>query len=387
MEQPAQPVGDRHNRDLEAPTVALWGVVGPLSLKKEDITMRVLALSFIVLALVVTGPVPAQPQTLGEMYRKASPSVVVIRAKGREVSKGGVTRFGETGSGVLVTPDGKVVTASHVVHGMEDITVEFLGRDPVRARVIAFQPAADLALLQLDVVPPDPPVATIADSSRVDIGDPVFIIGAPYGLTYSLSSGIISARWNPNTVNREFPRAEFFQTDATINTGNSGGPMFNTAGEVIGIVSHMITKSGGSEGLGFVVTTHTVRQLLFEKRAFYLGVDGQIVSGPVAMLLNVPQEGGYLVKTVVKDSLGEHLGLRAGDRPATIDGQEIVLGGDIILAAQGINVLTIDDLVQAAKAIRDQPPGREVGMRVLRAGKVVDLATIWSGAEGASSPR
>jgi serine protease Do len=107
----------------------------------------------------------------------------------------------------------------------------------------------------------------------------------------------------------------------------------------------------------------------------------------VAMLLNVPQEGGYLVKTVVKDSLGEHLGLRAGDRPATIDGQEIVLGGDIILAAQGINVLTIDDLVQAAKAIRDQPPGREVGMRVLRAGKVVDLATIWSGAEGASSPR
>jgi S1-C subfamily serine protease len=218
----------------------------------------------------------------------------------------------------------------------------------------------------------------IADSNGVGVGDAVFIIGAPYGLTHALSSGIISAHWKPNTVNREFPLAEFFQTDATINTGNSGGPMFNTAGEVIGIVSHMISKSGGSEGLGFVVTANSVRRLLFEKRSFYLGIDGQIVSGPVAKLLNVPQAGGYLVKTVVKDSLAERLGLLGGDRSATIEGQQIVLGGDIILAAQGIELGTLD-LIQAAKAIRDQPPGREVRMRVLRAGKVIELATTWSG--------
>jgi S1-C subfamily serine protease len=343
--------------------------------------MRTLVLSLVAVALVVTAPSPGRPQSLGEMYRKASPSVVVIRARGKEVSTGGVTRFGEIGSGVLVTEDGKVVTASHVVHGMEDITVEFLGRDAaVRARLIGFQPGADLALLQLDAVPPNPPVATmIADSNGVAVGDTVFIIGAPYGLTHALSSGIISAHWKPNTVNREFPLAEFFQTDATINTGNSGGPMFNTAGEVIGIVSHMISKSGGSEGLGFVVTANTVRKLLFEKRPFYLGIDGQIVSGPVAKLLNVPQGGGYLVKTVVKDSMAERLGLAGGDRAATIDGQQIVLGGDIILVAQGIELGSIDDLIEAAKAIRDQPAGREVRMRVLRAGQVVDLVTTWSG--------
>jgi S1-C subfamily serine protease len=342
--------------------------------------MCALALSLVALGLVVTAPSPGWSQSLGELYRTASPSVVVIRAKGREVSSGGVVRFGEIGSGVLVTEDGKVVTASHVVHGMEDITVEFLGRDAVRARLIGFQPGADLALLQLDAVPPNPPVATmIADSNSVGVGDPVFIIGAPYGLAHALSSGIISAHWKPNTVNREFPLAEFFQTDATINTGNSGGPMFNRAGEVIGIVSHMISKSGGSEGLGFVVTANSVRKLLFEKRSFYLGIDGQIVSGPVAKLLNVPQAGGYLVKTVVKDSLAERLGLSGGDRSATIEGQQIVLGGDIILAAQGIEIGTLDDLIQAAKAIRDQPPGREVRMRVLRAGRVVELATTWSG--------
>src|SRR5262245_63918502 len=155
--------------------------------------MRRLALSLAVLTVVLAAAVPGQPQTLGEMYRKASPSVVVIRAKGREVSSGGVVRFGEIGSGVLVSEDGKVVTASHVVHGMEDITVEFLGADPVRARLIGFQPAADLALLQLDAVPPTPPVAAIvADSNSVHVGDGVFIIGAPYGLTYQLSSGNVS---------------------------------------------------------------------------------------------------------------------------------------------------------------------------------------------------
>jgi serine protease Do len=349
--------------------------------------MRAVALPLVALAWVVAAAAPAWPQTLGELYRKASPSVVVIRAKGKEVSSGGVVRFGEIGSGVLASPDGKVVTASHVVHGMEDITVEFLGRDPVRARLIGFQPGADLALLQLDVVPRDAPVAALADSDGVEVGDPVFIVGAPYGLTYSLSSGIVSARWKPNTVNHAFPLAEFFQTDATINTGNSGGPMFNKAGEVIGIVSHMITKSGGSEGLGFVITANSVKRLLFEKRPFYLGVDGQIVSEAMSQLLNVPQAGGFLIKTVVKGSLGEQLGLLGGDRLATIDGQSLVLGGDVILAAQGIEVRTIEDLIRAARAIRDQPPGREVRMRVLRAGKVVELATTWSGAEGGLSPR
>ena len=349
--------------------------------------MRILAVHLIAVVLLIATPASGWPQTLSEMYRKASPSVVVIRARGREVSTDRAVRFSEIGSGVLISQDGKVVTASHVVHGMEDITVEFLGRDAVRARVIGFQPSADLALLQLEVVPHDAPVVPLGDSDGVAIGDPVFIVGAPYGLTYSLSSGIVSARWPPNTVNREFPLAEFFQTDATINTGNSGGPMFNTAGEVIGIVSHMISKSGGSEGLGFVVTAGTVKKLLVEKRLFYLGVDGQIVSGLVAQLLNVPQPGGYLVKTVVASTLGEHLGLLGGDRLATIDGQQLVLGGDIILAAQGINVLTIEDLIKANAVIRDQPPGQQVRMRVLRGGKVVELVTTWSGSVGSSPPR
>ena len=181
----------------------------------------------VVLAVLVGVGSLASAETLGEVYRRVNPSVVVIRARGQEVTEGGVARFKEVGSGVLIAADGKTATAAHVVHLMHAITVEFLGGEPIPARVIASEPRADLSLLQIAVVPRDAVVSPLADSDPFRIGDSVFIIGAPYGLGYSLSTGVISARWEANTVARDFPLAEFFQTDAVINTGNSGGPMFS----------------------------------------------------------------------------------------------------------------------------------------------------------------
>ena len=197
---------------------------------------------------------PAAAQTVREVFQKVAPAVVVIRGRGRDVTASGQTRFTGTGSGVLVSSDGKVMTAAHVVHAMDDITVEFASGESVGARVIASEPAADLSLIKLERVPAGAMVARMADSDAVRIGDQVVVIGAPYGLSHSMTVGWISARWLPNTVYKTMPLAEFFQTDAVINQGNSGGPMFNIAGAVIGIVSHNISRSGGSEGLGFVVT-------------------------------------------------------------------------------------------------------------------------------------
>ena len=227
--------------------------------------MRVGSAIWLAGAVLVSLPGAASAQSPGEVFRKVTPSVVVIRARGSEVTAAGQVRFVETGSGVLVSADGKVMTAAHVVHSMDEISVEFLGGDTVAARVVATEQAADLSLLQLERVPAGARVARMANSDTVRVGDPVYIVGAPYGLSYSLSAGLISARWAPNTVYKTMPLAEFFQTDATINTGNSAGPMFNGAGEVIGIVSHNISKSGGSEGLGFVVTMKTAQALLLAK--------------------------------------------------------------------------------------------------------------------------
>ena len=319
----------------------------------------------------------AEAQTPGDVFRKVTPSVVVIRAKGTEVTSAGQVRFLETGSGVLISSDGKVMTAAHVVHSMGEISVEFLGGETVSAKVIASEPAADLSLLQLERVPPAARVSRMANSDTVRVGDPVYIVGAPYGLSYSLSAGLISARWAPNTVYKTMPLAEFFQTDATINTGNSGGPMFNAAGEVIGIVSHNISKSGGSEGLGFVVTMNTARQLLLEKRSFWGGLEGQFLTEELADLLNVPNNMvGYLVKSVAPDSPGERTGLRGGTLVVTIGGQQVVLGGDIILWVEGIPANSAANMVQVRDVLAGLKPGSQIKVTVLRKGQVLELAGV-----------
>jgi S1-C subfamily serine protease len=328
------------------------------------------------LALMTTVSMPwlAEGQTPGEVFRKVTPSVVVIRAKGSEVTARGESRFNETGSGVLVTTDGKIMTAAHVVHSMNEITVEFLGGESLPARVVASEPAADLSLLQIDRIPAQARVAKMANSDTVKVGDPVYIVGAPYGLSYSLSAGLISARWGPNTVYKTMPMAEFFQTDATINTGNSGGPMFNAAGEVVGIVSHNISKSGGSEGLGFVVTIKTAQELLLAKKSFWGGLEGQFLTDDLADLLNVPNNmSGYLVKSVAKDSPGDHAGLRGGTRYVTIDGKEMVLGGDIILSVEGVAATTPANMKKVRDHLATLKSGDQIKAVILRAGRVIEL--------------
>jgi serine protease Do len=322
---------------------------------------------------LIRSPDPVAAQTVREVFEKVAPTVVVIRARGREVTTGGQSRFAETGSGVLISSDGKVMTAAHVVHAMDEIAVQFLGGETVAARVVSSEPAADLSLLQLDRVPPGAKVAAMADSNTVHVGDPVIIVGAPYGLSYSLSAGYISARWAPNTVYKTMPLAEFFQTTATINTGNSGGPMFAMNGEVIGIVSHNISKSGGSEGLGFVVTLNTAKQLLLEKRSFWAGLEGLMLDDDLADLLNLPpRASGYIVKTVAKDSPGEQIGLHGATQVVRISGQDVPLGGDIILTVEGIS-MSAPNQPKIREVLSAMQSGESFKVTILRKGEVLEL--------------
>ena len=320
--------------------------------------------------------IQADAQGVGQLYDSVSASVVVIKARGREASKegSGLVNFGETGSGVLISSDGQIITAAHIVQAMDEIEVEFLGGgETVRAWVIASEPAADLSLLKLERVPAGVQPARLANSDTVRVGNDVIVIGAPYGLSHSLSVGYISARWAPNTVYRRLPFAEFFQTNAAINTGNSGGPMFNMAGEVIGIVSHIISKSGGSEGLGFVVTINTAKRFLLDKDHFWSGMDGELVSGTIAAVMNVPQPVGFLVTTVAKNSPSALAGLRGGSLKATIGGQEYTLGGDIILNIADITLNNVADMVKQRARMGELPAGSTYRISVLRGGKVLEL--------------
>ncbi len=331
----------------------------------------------LVASILLSLPAAAASQTPGEVFHKVTPSVVVIHAQGSEVTSRGHAHFLETGSGVLVSSDGKVMTAAHVVHGMHEINVEFLGGETVPARVVSSEQAADLSLLQLDRVPAGARPATMANSDTVGVGDPVYIVGAPYGLSYSLSVGVISARWAPDTVYKTMPLAEFFQTNAAINTGNSGGPMFNAAGEVIGIVSHNISKSGGSEGLGFAVTMNTAKRLLLQRRLFYSGLEGEFLWDNLADLLNVPNNmGGFLVTSVAKGSMADKAGLRGGTSVIPFDGQQVVVGGDIILSIDGVPADAVADLNKARNLLAHLKSGAEFKVTILRAGRILDLTAV-----------
>jgi S1-C subfamily serine protease len=170
------------------------------------------------------------------------------------------------------------------------------------------------------------------------------------------------------------PLAEFFQTDAVINTGNSGGPMFSMKCEVIGVVSHNISKSGGSEGLGFVVTANTARQLLLEKPSFWSGLEGQLLSEEQADLLNLPPGNlGYLIKTVARNSPADLIGLRGGTKLATITGESLVLGGDILLSVEGVPVTSAASAARIRERLNALKPGDPYKVTALRAGRVLEL--------------
>ena len=351
-------------------------LVPPKLLLKEQgyLTRRAVAVGLSLGVCLSVWPAAVDAQSVGDVFRRAAPSVVVIRARGRDVEASGQTRVSETGSGVLISSDGKVMTAAHVVHTMDEVTVEFLGGETVKARVLSSEPAADLSLLQLERVPAGTRVARLADSNAVRVGDQVMVIGAPYGLSHSLSVGWISARWAPNTVYKALPLAEFFQTDASINTGNSGGPMLNMAGEVIGIVSHNISKSGGSEGLGFVATVNTAKQLLLERPSFWTGLEGQLISEELADLFNLPPKSvGFMVKTVAKGSPADEMGIRGGTKTAVIDGQTLVVGGDILLEVEGITVGSAADAIRIRDHMGQLSSGSPIKAKVMRAGHVLEL--------------
>ena len=329
-----------------------------------------LALGLAVLAGLVP---PAPAQNLDEVFRKTSPTVVVVRATGRDVTAAGVTRFTETGSGVLISSDGRVMTAAHVVNGKDEITVEGIGGEIVRAKIISADAAADVSLLQLERVTQAMRVARIGSSDSMRVGEQVMVVGAPYGLAYSMSVGWISARWPPNTIFPDMPLAEFFQTTATINTGNSGGPLFNMQGEVVGIVSQNISKSGGSEGLGFVVTTKSAQALLVPRKVFWGALQGMLLTDRLARVFNVPAPAGFLVKTVAQGSMASKMGLQGADGVVSVGGKEIPVGGDIILSVEGVSIDSEGSIEQIRNRLVGIAPGGAFKMSVLRSGKVVEL--------------
>jgi S1-C subfamily serine protease len=290
------------------------------------------------------------------------------------------------GSGVLISNDGKILTAAHVVQTADVACVEFSDGQQINARVIGSDVQSDVALLQLKEIPKGITPATIGDSDKVDVGDEIFVIGAPYGISQTLSVGHLSGRHRMNG-NDQNTSVEFLQTDASINTGNSGGPMFDMQGNVIGIVSSIMTHTGGSEGLAFATAANTAKQLLLQRNPFWSGIDGLMVAGPMAKALNLPQAAGLLVQRIGDGSIGSQLGINPGTLRATIRGMDILLGGDVILSVNNIAIIeprsaqllgsfTSDENYEKIyNSVAALKPGDPLVVTVFRDGKVLKLTT------------
>jgi serine protease Do len=305
---------------------------------------------------------------LDQLFQKVDGAVVTVRVAQHSVAESESAKVvaitTSLGSGVVLHGEGWVVTAAHVVEDAELIEVHFVDGQVSPASIVSLSRTEDVALLKTEVPPKRPVVAALGDSERLKPGMRLFAIGAPLGLEHTLTAGVVSAL-RRNTGPGLHP-SRVLQTDAALNPGNSGGPIFNESGEVVGIASSIASRSGGSMGLNFAVPSATVRARLFEAALPWVGVSLRFIPKDVAELLNWPVESGLLVEKVARDGAAEKAGLRSGPVEAEIGGTEVRLGGDLIIS---VNEIATTDLAAIGKSLRALKVGDSIRYEVLRAGR------------------
>ena len=238
--------------------------------------------------------------------------------------------FRGQGSGFIVSPDGLVLTNAHVVRDAKQVTVKLSDRREFAAKVLGSDPATDIAVLKIDAK--GLPTVSLGDPSAVQVGDWVLAIGAPYGFEQSATQGIVSAKGRSPPGDGVVP---FIQTDAAVNPGNSGGPLFDAAGRVIGINAQIYSQSGGFQGLAFAIPVDVALrvkdQIVAHGRVDHarLGVTLQDLSAPLAASFGLKTPDGALVASVTPGSAAAKAGLKAGDVITAIDGDAVHVAGDV----------------------------------------------------------
>jgi S1-C subfamily serine protease len=338
-------------------------------------------LVLVAMTAAVTPGLAADGPTISDLFLKVDGAVVEIATVQQVVADQGPARrvsSGGLGSGFLISADGQIVTAAHVVQVADEVSVRFVTGDVVRAKIVASDPTADVALIKAESVPAGIEPVVLGDSDTARVGDEVFVIGAPFGIAHSLTAGHVSGRRTPSQLFGGFEQVEILQTDAAINQGNSGGPMFNLRGEAIGIVSHILSTSGGFEGVGLVITSNLARRVLLDDPSPWSGLDGVLIEGPMARALNLPQQAGILVESVAGGSPASAIGLQAGSLKAQIAGQSFNLGGDVILAINGVIIGTPQFSQRIDQKNRSLTGDDYFVLRVLREGNVIELRRLVS---------
>jgi serine protease Do len=325
------------------------------------------------LLLAIPPPAFAQQactESLASLYERVSPSVVSIQVT--KINKAKPQRRFETvvGSGVVIERDGHVLTNAHVVDGAASLSITLDSGTRTPARVLGMDTVTDLALLRIET--PSPlPAARLGDSSALHVGDEVVAIGNPMGLEQTMTRGIVSG------LNRILPglaEQPMIQTDAPINPGNSGGPLVDRCGSVVGI-NTFISEEANS--IGFALPINAGKAILRDLRETgrvirpWLGLQGREIDSQVTSILRLPLSPGYLIEVVYDGSPAERAGVRGGSLSVVVQGEEYLVGGDILTAIEGTPIRTHQDYLAKTKALK---PGQRTRITILRDGQRRELS-------------
>jgi S1-C subfamily serine protease len=327
-----------------------------------------------------TSPLPAAASAVAEaappraaaaggvqaVVARSSPAVV-------KVTSGEEGAGGRLGSGFLVDRRGRILTNAHVLGDEDRATVTFDDGTESPAEVLGRDESTDLVVLRAEEVPPDVRPLPLGRSAGLTVGDPVIAIGNPFGLERTATTGIVSALKRIINAPNDFEIQNVIQTDAAINQGNSGGPLLDGRGRVIGINSQIASESGGNDGVGFAVPIDTIRPIADaiiatgDARHAWLGITGRQVTAEIAEALGAPDVRGVAVVSVDDRGPARDAGLRPATTPA---GADVPRGGDLIVAVDGRDVR---DMADVSLAVSSRAVGDDLALTVLRDGARVHL--------------
>ncbi|NLE23249.1 MAG: PDZ domain-containing protein [Actinobacteria bacterium] len=318
-----------------------------------------------------------------EIYRSLSGGVVMILSE-----FDGVGQFGQNGqalgTGFVVDEEGYVLTNAHVVdengQRASRVTVVFNqgGSESQRVpgQLVGVDVGSDVAVVKVDPDKVDLSPLPLGDSDKVRVGEPVVAIGNPLGYDFSITSGIVSATGRSLEAPNGQTIPNGIQTDAAINQGNSGGPLIDANGRVIGINEQIASSGGGNDGLGFAVPINTAIRSLEQIKTTgkvtyaWMGVSLRTLTPDIAGMFNMKTQGGALVQAVSPDSPAAKAGIRGGDQTVTVQGQDFTIGGDVIVKADDTRIESADDLIAF---LGTKKPGDTITVTVERDGKTQDL--------------
>jgi len=314
--------------------------------------------------------------SLIEIFEKAEPGVVRVNTQNNQTEN----EVGGVGSGFVFDKKGHIITNAHVIDDATKTVVTFLDGRSYNAEIVGVDESTDIGVIKVSADLKLLHPLSLGDSANLKVGETITAIGNPFGLSGSMTSGIISQMGRLLPSDSGFSIPDVIQTDAAINPGNSGGPLLNMRGEIVGINTAIQSTTGEFTGVGFAIPSQTVAKIVptliseGEYKHPWIGISGKDIDPDTANILGLKDTLGFLIITVVEDSPAFDAGLIGSNETIKAEGREYPVGGDIITAVDGMDVRKIDDILIHLQRVKTV--GDEMVLEILRDNRTTDITII-----------